>query len=305
MDNEMLEHHGIKGMKWGVRRFQTATGALTAAGKSRYEKRAEKLKARNALLDQKLKAKAKYQQLKDENAAKKALLKGKKQDDDAEDAKKADEKGAPKKKSVSQMTNEELIAAIDRTRLENTYKQLHPEEISAGRKFLDTVGNDVVKPAAVIVGKKFLTDALTKLGEKALGVKIDPDASLSWDDKIKKQTWTKNAKDVAKDDAEREYAIAKAKNQTADEIAKANNRAKSNDSSASTNNTAKSNESSASNAKKTTADTGNVSVSATKKAESFVQKTAYDQPASTSTKASYERPIAEAKQLISDILEDK
>lgn len=34
MDNE-LQHHGIKGMKWGVRRFRNKDGTLTAAGKKR------------------------------------------------------------------------------------------------------------------------------------------------------------------------------------------------------------------------------------------------------------------------------
>lgn len=31
-----LEHHGIKGMKWGIRRFQNPDGSLTEAGKRRY-----------------------------------------------------------------------------------------------------------------------------------------------------------------------------------------------------------------------------------------------------------------------------
>lgn len=31
-----LQHHGIKGQKWGVRRFQNEDGSLTAAGKKRY-----------------------------------------------------------------------------------------------------------------------------------------------------------------------------------------------------------------------------------------------------------------------------
>ena len=34
--NYDLAHHGIKGMKWGVRRFQNADGSLTPAGKKRY-----------------------------------------------------------------------------------------------------------------------------------------------------------------------------------------------------------------------------------------------------------------------------
>lgn len=35
MQDTYLTHHGIKGQKWGVRRFQNADGTLTAAGKKR------------------------------------------------------------------------------------------------------------------------------------------------------------------------------------------------------------------------------------------------------------------------------
>lgn len=43
MDEE-LYHHGIKGMKWGVRRYQRPDGRYTPAGKERYSKDSEKSK---------------------------------------------------------------------------------------------------------------------------------------------------------------------------------------------------------------------------------------------------------------------
>lgn len=36
---DYLEHHGILGQKWGIRRYQNKDGSLTAAGKGRYQNR--------------------------------------------------------------------------------------------------------------------------------------------------------------------------------------------------------------------------------------------------------------------------
>lgn len=33
-----LYHHGVKGQKWGVRRYQNPDGSLTAAGKRRFKR---------------------------------------------------------------------------------------------------------------------------------------------------------------------------------------------------------------------------------------------------------------------------
>lgn len=43
MPDYELYHHGIKGMKWGVRRYRNADGSLTNAGKKRAEHKLNKL----------------------------------------------------------------------------------------------------------------------------------------------------------------------------------------------------------------------------------------------------------------------
>lgn len=40
---DALYHHGIKGMRWGIRRYQDSSGKLTEQGKKRYAKRISRL----------------------------------------------------------------------------------------------------------------------------------------------------------------------------------------------------------------------------------------------------------------------
>lgn len=42
MSSDYIAHHGILGMKWGVRRYRNADGTLTEAGKKRYYKTDER-----------------------------------------------------------------------------------------------------------------------------------------------------------------------------------------------------------------------------------------------------------------------
>lgn len=48
-DTEVLEHHGIKGQKWGVRRFQREDGTRTPAGKKRQKYQTVSQEAKDVL----------------------------------------------------------------------------------------------------------------------------------------------------------------------------------------------------------------------------------------------------------------
>ena len=105
--DDELQNHGIRGMKWGIRRYQNKDGSLTAAGKKRYEAemakvKAETRKARNEQRVQKKfskidEAKQKLEELKKANrapeeAAKKAKEDAKKAKSDAKDKEKQEHK---------------------------------------------------------------------------------------------------------------------------------------------------------------------------------------------------------------------
>ena len=48
MGQNHLSHHGIKGQRWGIRRFQFKDGKLTIAGRKRYSENGTETKGNSA-----------------------------------------------------------------------------------------------------------------------------------------------------------------------------------------------------------------------------------------------------------------
>lgn len=62
-NNNELIHWGVRGMKWGLRRYQNSDGTLTEAGKKRYNKELEKIRTEKKVAKQKLETQAKLEKL--------------------------------------------------------------------------------------------------------------------------------------------------------------------------------------------------------------------------------------------------
>lgn len=147
MYNTELYHHGIKGMRWGIRRYQNTDGTLTEVGRRRLSGGGKKDKGvqfdENGRLNgdrsnlRKAHRKIREAAAEDNRNLSSALNSGSNiagitsRMAARSDAKKLAK--AASKIDVSEMSDAELRNRINRMNMERQYKQLKAEEISKGR----------------------------------------------------------------------------------------------------------------------------------------------------------------------------
>lgn len=181
-----LYHWGIKGMKWGVRRYQNPDGSLTTAGRKRYMNP-------DGTLNEKGKKK----------------FGNKESGGESSGSSKTSSSTPSAAKIASDMSDSDLQARVNRLRNEDAYrdlskklgydepkteldiqiaqmekqkkylelqrdiKNLTPKKISKGKKLMETLMNKVIEPAATSAGKKLLEQYLTDKGMEKLKKKAD------------------------------------------------------------------------------------------------------------------------------------
>lgn len=185
--NDELQHWGVLGMKWGVRRYQNADGSLTAAGKKRYGTKANFEKIQRAKKAATLGTKKKKLRDKQNARTEAEIAKYKKKagiiDDDTK--KDSNTTNSSKPKKISEMTNAEIQAKIDRIRLEQTLASLQPKKISKGQKFAKALAD---------VALKTWNNNSQKIVDKLIENAFKEQKPLSEYDKLKKENDLLNEK---------------------------------------------------------------------------------------------------------------
>ena len=153
-----LQHHGIKGMKWGKRRFQNADGTLTPLGRFRYGKATTE----------------DYTELHGKVEKASGFVKSAQKYQSEKDHKEYEEKI---KTDLKNMTDEELRQVVNRLNMEERYTQVmrsREKELgeSAAMKWLNAAGT-VTTVAASAISMAVAIKQLTSKSSKSDSALLD------------------------------------------------------------------------------------------------------------------------------------
>lgn len=155
-----LQHWGIKGMKWGVRRYQNKDGSLTPEGERRRQTLGERYRAHKV-------NKKRKESLEKARAAK--IAKKEAEEKAKKEAEKRDKAIKAGLIPVKKMTDAELADHINRLANEKRYKELQIET-SATKKLMNKMYNDAIIPGLTSAGKNVVDKYVTKTVSDYLGL---------------------------------------------------------------------------------------------------------------------------------------
>lgn len=135
-----LYHHGIKGMKWGVRRYQNKDGSLTPAGKKRYDRDVQennaKKKDNRIVIDG---PDANRWVKEDLNRSKNVVDSSSRLVKDFQTIERDTRSSSKQKMDLSKMTDEQMRKEINRALLEKQYNDMFaPQKVNRGREAVRT-----------------------------------------------------------------------------------------------------------------------------------------------------------------------
>ena len=195
-DDVFLAHHGILNQKWGRRRYQNADGSLTPLGRVHYGVGAARKTAGNVIktakkaadtisekshnrktraLDKKIQKAEREREI----AEKKKLI-----DDINKDTQKINNSLNPKRKSLNEMSDNEIINYMNRMKNVQTIKDMERDEGKS--RFRKAAEEALIKGASKAV-ISLTNDALTKAGNKIIdGLFESPKETKNDDAPLKK-----------------------------------------------------------------------------------------------------------------------